>query len=237
MPQEVVRIPGPGGNGAAAPVVTFTLVERKSNHGACSSALTVTLSVSTTAGEAMIITYMMGVTSGATATITDSASETYTKAFEKTAIAAHYTTGTAYKLTTASGITTVSITASAGGTGCVLIVEHVKRSIGTWAVDQNSGSPTASASPWSSTPTVTTTAANEWEVGSAFINHSSGGTCAGTSTGAWSAGLNDSNGDGAGNNMFLADQAVSTIQTGVAFTGTSGTCTVLNTYPAMVTFQ
>jgi hypothetical protein len=218
-----------GGGGGA----TFTLVERVKASGSCESGLTATFGTPTTAGEAIFLAYHIGASNG-TATITDSGSEAYTKSWEITNLGVHYTAGQAYKLTSASGISSVKVTNASDGI-CGLVVSHWKRSSGSWALDKSGpASSTGVSSPWSS-PTVTTTAASELLVGANFARHTSGSSCAEAPSGSWAGtAVNDGN----GNADFLMDQTVSSIQTNIAATGTTSTCTSTGAnYPGIVTFK
>lgn len=219
-----------GGGGA-----TFTLVETVTaeSNTTCGTAVTASLGTNTTSGEMIALSYWGGA-GGTAMTITDSGSESYTKAWERTGISSHYTSGFAYFLTTASGISSVSV--SGGGNGaCGLVVQHWKRSAGSWAVDQTGGAlSTAQASPWSS-PTVTTTVTNELLLGGALGKFSSGSNCTLTATGSWTG--HSSANDNSGNLTILENQTVTSIQTNIAATGTIGGCTPVGAFPGIVTFK
>jgi hypothetical protein len=219
---------------------TFTLVERQAGYSntCTTTGATVTFGTSTTSGELIVLEYFTGLTSGAI-TITDSGSESYTRAWtDLTNIGAHDTIGTAYFAGTASGITSIKITSGSGSLYCGFAVEHWKRSSGTWTVDQTGAtSATGVATPWSS-PAVTTTFASELLIGSALAYITSGSACTMTATGSWNGKEAPNNYDGG--DSILLDQIVTSIQSNIRATGTTGSCTTFGNagnYPGIITFK
>jgi hypothetical protein len=220
---------------ASAGGATFTTVERQNNaNSGCASPLTVTLGTNTTAGEAIFAYYSASNPTGSV-TVSDSASDTFTTFGQLSGVATHDTIGIAYLLGTASGLSTVTLTA-AGSNACRLVVEHVKRSAGSWAVDQsNPASATGKATPWAS-GTVTTTVANEYLIGGVEAYHASGGNCALAASGSWTGHNNGTQ----STDIMLLDQAVTSIQTNIAATGTTATCATFGgagNYPEIITFK
>jgi hypothetical protein len=218
--------------------LTFTLVERQGVYSSVctSTGASVTFGTSTTSGELIVLQYFAGVANG-TVVISDSGSETYTRAWtDLTNVASHETIGTSYFAGSASGITSIKITNSAS-TYCGFVVEHWKRSSGSWTVDQTgTTSATGVATPWSS-PAVTTTSATELLIGSVFAYESTG-SCVETASGSWN-GLAQQDGTN-GHGSMLLDQTVTSIQTGIQATGTTTGCTTFGgagNYPGIVTFK
>lgn len=223
---------------AAAGGATFTFVEAVANTNAgCASALTKAYGTNTTSGEAEYIYYSVSNPTG-TVTPTDSASNVFTKAWERTSVGGHDTTGLAYFFNTGSGVSSVSLTAT-GSNACRLVAMHFKRSTGSWAVDQLKGaSSTGVATPWSS-PTVTTTVANELLLGGAEAFRSTG-TCAMAASGSWTGQNSDSSGVSSSTDSILMYQTVTSIQTNIAATGTTSGCTTFGgsgNYPGIMTVK
>ena len=229
-----------GANAANGGGTTFTVVEvvQPSSQTSCGSGLTATFGTNTTAGEGIFLEYYGG-TTGTAMTITDSASQTYTKSWELTNVATHYAIGFAYFLTSASGVSYVKITNASDTSDCHLIVTHVKRSSGSWAVDQTgAASSTGVATPWSS-PGITTTSAYEILFGGAMAVGTAGGNCAIAASGSWT-GVSNTGGSPDGNGDILLYQTVTTTQTNIKATGTTGTCTTYGNagnYPGIVSFS
>ena len=230
--QIVVNTPAP-----VSGSTSFTIVERLSiGQASCSSGLTRTFGTATTAGEGIFIYYFAGLAGGAV-TISDSGSESYTKDWELTSVGSHAAIGFARVLGSAAGITFITITGSGDG-DCFFVVEHVKRSSGTWSRDQlGAASATGVATPWQS-PAVTTTAASEILFGGSAAYEQSAGSCVMSTSSPWTGTAVT---DGAnGNALIMMDQLVSSVQTGIRATGSTSTCTTLGgagNYPGIVTFE
>jgi len=220
----------------------FNVVERQTITSTtnCATGLTITLGTPTAAPggvkELIATTYAFANPSGAIS-ITDSGSQVYTSAYQLTNVASHDTTGVYYFLGSAAGITSVTIKAATSATSCQLIVEHVTRTSGSWALDQSgNASSTGVSTPWSS-PAVTTLASHEFLIGAALAYHSGGGNCVMAATGLWTGtGFNGT----LATDLMLLDQPVSSIQTNIQATGTTSTCTTFGgagNYPGIRTFQ
>lgn len=234
-PHGIIGTPTAGGGGT-----TFTVVETvgtaATTTAACvTSGVTLTFGTATTSGEAIFVAWEEESAGGTTA-ITDSASDSYTKDWELTAFVSHQSTGLAHFFNVASGVTTVTVTGAASNTHCVAAATHVKRSSGSWAVDQTGAASNTSVngSPWAGpTSGITTTANNEVLIGEAGIHGS--GDCSVAASGNWVQAYG--NYDNNGYAMQLSYQKVSSIQTAIQNTGTTTVCTSPNAAPGLVSYK
>jgi hypothetical protein len=185
--------------------------------------------------EAIIVGAIQESAPGTNVTISDSAGDTFTTEWYLATFLSHNSTGVFRAFNVPSGVTWVKLVPGTGVGYCGLSATHIKRTSGSWAVDQTGAALTASqTTPWTS-PLVTTTTANEVLVGETWTGNGTGG-CVDTLTGSWTAAFNQPT--GSGHVLAVGTQVVSGIQTNIGFTGTTTVCTGgFGSAPGVITYK
>jgi hypothetical protein len=205
---------GFGGGSAAAALARVEVVAGTCSGGS-GGTCSVTFGTATTSGELIVCDWQEGSNNNNPASFTDNKSQSYTP--KGGATFGGFNLGFYELSNSTSGVTTVTMTTNAadnaGLYGGLICGHYTGTAVSSF--DQ-AGAFTSSATPWSS-PTVTTTVANEVLVGGnfAFSNLTQAATGSWTLRAQW----NDGNGD----SFIYEDQIVSVIQTNIGATGTSGT--------------
>ena len=216
--------------------ITQIEVVGSASNGANPAVTTLTLGTSTTSGELIaVVVYVQG-NNGNEPTVTDSASQSYTKAFGTKN--GNVNTLLFYKENSASGVTSVTVTCQTGDDKGGAIMGHYTGVATSGSLDVTANPALSAGTPWSS-PTVTTTQADEVLIGGVSgLRISNNADFA--ASGSWTQDsklLSSVNFDGNnGHGMAYAHQIVSSIQTNIANTGTN-TLSGVDNWPGIGTFK
>ena len=217
-------------------IVQIEVVGAPSN-GADPAVTTLNFGTATVSGELIAVAVFVQGTNGNDPTVTDSAAQSYTKAYgtkpSSTQNALLY-----FKQNSASGVTSVTVTNVLGDNKGGAIAGHYTGVATSGALDVAANPALSANTPWTS-PTVTTTQSEEVLIGGDVgIRNTNNADFA--ASGGWTQDsklLSTANFDGSnGHGMAYAHQLVSSIQTNVANTGTNPLSGVDN-YPGIATFK